>query len=349
MSAILRWWTRYDPTAAPRVLGALLVVGVLVVTGLGALAARPASSAKPVWAAAPSPSAPHRDPHPGQPPPGLPQPGQPRSGKPPARVAPAPRGAAPLPSPPAWLMDPAGDFVGWAILEYGDHGTSTLAHSHNATEVSTTASMIKAWIAADYLRRATETGRAPSVTRLAELTEVIRDSDNAHTQTIFTELGAHESIERLIDICELPYARAYPNRWSNTQLSPVDTALMGVCIADGRAAGPEWTQWLLDEMRLVRGVGDFGIRHALPPEQRAAIAIKNGWVVRASQGAWHVNCLAIGDSWTMGVMTRYPAELGYEYGAEVCRSLAAAHLPATPLADQGDSQPDMPESGLNDS
>lgn len=306
MSTILRWWMRHDPTAPPRVLGALIVVVLLATTGLGALATRPIGHAQAMSLS------PTQTPDPA-----------------PAREAPAPRGTVPAPSPqPIWRLEPAGDFVGWAIVEYSS-GNVYLAGSGNATELSTTASMIKAWIAADYLRRTAETGREPSPTRLSQLTEVIRDSHNGYTQTIFHELGAHESIERLIDICDLPYARAVPDQWSNTLLSPMDTALLGLCIADGRAAGPEWTEWLLDEMRLVRGLGDFGIRDALPPEQRSSIAIKNGWVDREEHDAWHVNCLAIGDSWTMGVMTRYPAELGYEHGAELCRSLAAEHLPAS--------------------
>jgi hypothetical protein len=320
VSTILRWWTRQEPTAALRALAAMLVVLLLAVTGIGALADRPTGAARPVSVAAPSPTPP---------------------GQPEARAAPAPRGAAAVPSPvPGWRAEPSGDFVGWAIADYGETGI-TVYSSDNATELSTTASMIKAWIAADYLRRTAEADAEPGPTRLAELTEVIRDSDNAYAQTIFQELGAHESIARLIDICGLRHARASLGRWSNTLLSPVDAALMGVCIADGRAAGAEWTEWLLDEMRLVRGRGDFGIRDALPAQQRSSVAIKNGWVERTDQDAWHVNCLAIGDSWTMGVMTRYPAELGYEHGAEVCRSLATEHLPIPGEA----TWPDQPESG----
>jgi hypothetical protein len=341
MSMILRWWTRQalaavlDWTTAvaarrtipPWVLAALLAVVLLAATGPAVLGARSPGHAQPAWVSAetaqPSPS---------------PSPT-------PVRTLPEPKGAIPIPSPPpVWLVEPAGDFVGWAVLDLDsdfEDGDMTITASSNATETSTTASMIKVWIAADYLRRVAETGGEPSPGRLTQLTQVIRDSDNAYAEAIFQELGAHESIERLIDICGLPYARAVPNRWSNTLLSPVDTALMGRCIADGRAAGPEWTDWLLNEMRSVRGIGDFGIRDALPPEQRSAVAIKNGWVVRKDQNAWHVNCLAVGDTWTMGVMTRYPADLGYEYGAEICRSLAAENLPAAPV----DPGQDQPESG----
>lgn len=320
MSTILRWWTRHDPGTAPRVLSALLMVVLLGTAGItAALATEAHSAGRPVGSTEPAspPQAPSQ---------------------PPARAAPQARSAAPVPSPPVWLVEPAGAFVGWAIAEYGDGGVTTLT-SENGSGLSTTASMIKVWIAADYLRRTAEAGRHPTLARLAELSQIIRDSDNALTQTIFEELGAHASIERLIDICDLPHARAYANRWSNTQLSPADAALLGVCIADGRAAGPVWTDWLLHEMRLVRGTGDFGIRDALPEQQRSVVAIKNGWVVRADQRSWHVNCLAIGETWTMGVMTRYPAYLGYEHGAEMCRSLAAEHLPV-PVERTGPKRPE---------
>jgi hypothetical protein len=300
----------------------VLLTGALLAAVFGTAAERPAPG--PQWTAQPTTAAPPA------PPPA------------PEHAAPVPKGLAPQPSPPRWPADPAGDFVGWALLVSG-HGGGWIAMSNNGDQLSTTASMIKVWIAADYLRRVAEAGGQPSPTRLAQLTKVIRDSDNRLTDEVFQEIGAHESIERLIEICGLPFARAAPYRWSNTQLSPVDTALMGSCIEDGRAAGPEWTGWLLDEMRQVRGIGDFGIRDALPSEDRPAVAIKNGWVIREEQDAWHVNCLAIGDGWTMGVMTRYPADLGYQYGAEICRSLAADQLPDLVERDEPDPETGRPD------
>jgi hypothetical protein len=327
MSWLVHWWVhRITGTARPsRTLGVLLTAALLVAV-FGAAGQRPASS--PEWSARPTTAGP---------PAPLPAP---------ERAAPVPKGLSPQPSPPRWSADPAGDFVGWALLVSSDDAR-WLAMSDNGDQLSTTASMIKVWIAADYLRRVAEAGGRPGPTRLAELTKVIRDSDNRYADEVFLEIGAHESIERLIEICGLPFARAVPDRWSNTQLSPVDAALMGSCIEDGRAAGPEWTGWLLAEMRQVRGLGDFGIRDALPPEDRPAVAIKNGWVIREEQDAWHVNCLAIGDGWTMGVMTRYPADLGYEHGAEICRSVAVEHLPepverAGPDPDTG--RPDLQAS-----
>ncbi|MGH3679691.1 MAG: hypothetical protein ACRDT2_05435, partial [Natronosporangium sp.] len=241
----------------------------------------------------------------------------------PAREPPQPLAERPAVRPPDPPADPAGDFVGWAIL---DQHTGAVTGSGNLAETSTTASMIKAWIVADYLRLTTAGGGQPTPTRLDQLSTIIRDSHNGYTEIVFQEIGAHASVERLIQHCGLTDSQAVPYRWSNTRLSPRDTARMGACLADGRAAGPEWTDWLLAEMRAVRGTGDFGIRHAFPDDQRAGIAIKNGWIVRTAQDAWHVNCLAIGDGWTMGVLTRYPKELGLTHGADLCRELAAEHL-----------------------
>ena len=80
---------------------------------------------------------------------------------------------------------------------------------------------------------------------------------------------------------------------------------MADCIGNGTAAGSKWTAWLLDMMRKVRGVGDFGIRKALPPAEAGTVAIKNGWLPFYDDHMWHVNCMAIGDTWAMAVLLRF--------------------------------------------
>ena len=211
-------------------------------------------------------------------------------------------------------------FWSWALL---DTNTGKINGSKNLTGTSTTASMIKAWIAADYLRLTSAAGKTPSQARLAELTKMIRDSDNAIAETIFQEIGTSTSIGRLISLCKLTDSKAYQTFWSNTTVSARDTARMAACIGNGRAAGPKWTNWLLNEMRLVRGVGDFGIRDAFPPAMAKGTAIKNGWLLRDTDGNWHISCLAIGVGWTLGVLVRYPGSLGFTHGTEICRSVAA--------------------------
>jgi hypothetical protein len=207
----------------------------------------------------------------------------------------------------------------WALL---DQRTNKITGSTNMSATNRTASMIKAWIAADYLRRSAENGVTPSDSRLAEVSTMIRDSDNAAATDLYSVVGKQASTRRLISMCGLTDSKVGPNSWSDTRVSARDTTRMADCIQDGRAAGPQWTSWLLKEMRLVRGAGDFGIRKAFPADVSKTIAIKNGWVVRDDNGDWEVNCLAIGDGWTMGVLTRYNASLGVTYGANICKNVA---------------------------
>lgn len=228
---------------------------------------------------------------------------------------PAPRTVA-LHSGPVYV-DSAG-FLSWALL---DRRTGEISGSSNLAAPSDTMSMIKSWIAADYLRRATEQGVTPGPTRLRQLTIMIRDSDNVSAQTIFQELGRHASIVRLIKICGLTDSRPYGDWWSNTTVSARDVVRIGACLADGRAAGPRWTPWLLEEMRQVRGAGDFGVRNALPARIGTTVAIKNGWLLRDEDRLWHIACLAIGDGWVLGVLARYPGRLGFEYGTDLCRQV----------------------------
>lgn len=241
----------------------------------------------------------------------------------------APTTAAPSPTPelkplivrPTTVKLKTTGWYAWSLL---DMRTGKFYGSSDMDRTNSTASLVKAWIAADYLRRAAEAGQKPNSTRMHQLTIMIRDSDNDAAIALWPVVGKEASTKRMIKTCGLTDSRAHSN-WSLTQVSPRDIARLGACIAKGRAAGPKWTKWLLNEMRLVRGVGDFGVRKAFPQSVSKTIAIKNGWVVRdeTSPVTWHVNCLAIGDGWTMGVTTRYPPELDYTYGAKICKDIAS--------------------------
>ncbi|MEU5941835.1 hypothetical protein ABZ807_22225 [Micromonospora sp. NPDC047548] len=223
------------------------------------------------------------------------------------------------------------DIKGWYAWSVLDTRTGKIIGSQNMDETSTTASLIKSWIVADYLRKAAESGQTPSDAKLADATRIIRDSDNTRAEQFYNSVGRSASIKRLISICKTTDSSpAADGGWSRTNLSPRDTARLGACIADGRAAGPKWTEWLLNEMRQVRGAGDFGIRKAFPAAEQKTIAIKNGWIDRTREQEMHINCLAIGDNWTMGVMVRYPIGMGYEYGMKNCQKITEAVLrPAT--------------------
>src|SRR6185312_3950930 len=90
--------------------------------------------------------------------------------------------AAPPPTGPFLTTRPVAvttpGFWSWALL---DTATGAITGSGNITAPSDTASMSKAWVAADYLRRAGEKGQKPSAETMRRLSTMIRDSDTTHT------------------------------------------------------------------------------------------------------------------------------------------------------------------------
>jgi hypothetical protein len=239
----------------------------------------------------------------------------------PATAAQAP--ADPIPVGGRPLLHPAKvnltgvKFGSWALL---NRSTGEIAGSSNLAATNTTASMIKAWLAADVLRRSAEKRETPPAATLSRLSIMIRDSDNAAASDFYEDLGSAATITRLVKTCALTDTRSGID-WSHVLMSARDAVRMGGCIADGRAAGAQWTPWLLKEMRAVRGAGRFGVISALPAEVAEDTAIKNGWINRPD-GTWHVNCLAIGADWSVAVMLVYPVAKGMSLGAATCKSVA---------------------------
>jgi hypothetical protein len=213
-------------------------------------------------------------------------------------------------------------FFSWALL---DRRTGEIWGADSMTETTWPASMIKPWLASDDLRRLAEAGKAPSSARLRELESMIRDSDNNAAQAAYVRNGGTASIKRLISRCGLTDTKASAKGWSFTTISARDTVRMAGCIADGTAAGAKWTSWLLEMMRTVR-VGGWGIRQALPSGEAADISIKNGWLFYDDDRRWHINCMAVGDTWALAVLQRYPGhgkwDSDFAYGRRVCRDVA---------------------------
>ncbi|SCE65572.1 hypothetical protein GA0074695_0070 [Micromonospora viridifaciens] len=269
---------------------------------------------------------------------------------------------APTPPPPPTLaaapvsVDFKGEFFGWALM---DRSTGKIAGSENMSETSSTESMLKVWIVSDYLRQLRHKEPTAALKKAASL--AIRDSnDDAADQVYFAAGGSYRPspdgkpdpvIQRAIDICGLTDTKrgevaGYQGYWSFTQMSPRDAVRLADCIADGRAAGPKWTKWVLDEMSQVRGSvkdqqdksggGRWGIIDGLPAEIKAQspVSIKNGWTQLNYDGNWHVNCLAVTDKWSLAVMMRYPISSGLEYGANVCASVATQLVTPQPGAAQ---------------
>jgi len=214
--------------------------------------------------------------------------------------------------------------TGWYSWALMDLRTGKIYGSKNMHETSKTASMIKAWIASDYLRRQAEAGKTPSASSLDLVARAVQNSDNVAASALFDAVGHAASTTRMISMCGLEDSKASDN-WSNTLLSAYDTAKLGACISSGKAAGSKWTSYVLTKMRTVN-LGNWGIRKAFPDSVAGKIAIKNGWIDRQATQTYTVNCLAIGDRWSMGVMTAYPLSFsnGESYGAGVCKQVATA-------------------------
>jgi hypothetical protein len=258
--------------------------------------------------------------------------GQPESATPTApgttTPTPTPMFSLAAPADPDALSVPGASFSGWTLL---DRATGKTTGSANADRGrSTVESMIKPWLAADWLRRAAENGETPSSDTLDELTLMIVDSNDPIAESYYQQGGADAVVERLIDRCGLSDVVIEPDLWGMTLMTPLDAARYGACLADGRAAGPQWTPWVLDAMRNVRGGvdqqdsgevqgGRWGIVDGLPPELAKDTSFKNGWTLY--EDGWHVNCLAVNPAWVLAVMMRIPDDL--PVAAEGCATLAS--------------------------
>ncbi|MFY1618844.1 hypothetical protein [Micromonospora sp. WMMD736] len=274
-------------------------------------------------------------------------------------AAPAP---APAPPPPPTLAAGRvsvafkGDFFSWALL---DRGTGKISGSSNMSATSSTESMIKAWIVSDYLRQLKDREPPPALKQAASLA-IIDSNDGAADKVHAAAGGSYKPsksatpdpvIQRAIRICGLTDTKRgnvepYTGYWSFTRMSPRDAARVGDCIADGRAAGPKWTKWVLDQMSKVRGTtakkdqrassggGRWGIIDGLPKSITAQgpVSMKNGWTPLSYDGNWHVNCLAVNGKWSLAVMLRYPVKQGLDYGAQVCASVATQLVTPQPGA-----------------
>jgi hypothetical protein len=202
------------------------------------------------------------------------------------------------------------------------------------TMTNTTESMVKAWLAADYLRQLG--AKQPPQQALDDITLMIEDSNDAMADKYYGLDGRQVSIQRLISTCGLKNTSGDPNGWSYTRMTPADAARYGRCVGDNTAAGPTWTPWLLDKMRHVRGGvkdqvsrfvqgGHWGIIDGLPGALAQNTAIKNGWTYIFADSRWHLDCMAIHPDWVLTVEMQYAGSQGtsgLQTGADVCASVA---------------------------
>ena len=233
-----------------------------------------------------------------------------------------------FPADPNRLTVANASYYGWSLLDRRSGQTTGSANA--ATAGNTTESMIKPWLVADFLRRESEAGRQPSAQDLNEMTLVIVDSNDPLAESYYQRDGADAAVARLARICGLTNLVIKSTLWGMTTMTPLDAVRYGACLADGRAAGPQWTGWLLDTMKNVRGTvadqrsgavqgGRWGIIDGLPAELAKDVSFKNGWTTYVD--GWHVNCLAIHPNWVLSVMIRTWGNL--DKAAAGCAGIAA--------------------------
>ncbi|GAA2521253.1 hypothetical protein [Pilimelia columellifera] len=258
----------------------------------------------------------------------------------PAPTAAAGTGAVPGPTLRAGPVRlPIRGFASWAFL---DRRTGQVVGSPNRAAVSSTESMIKVWIIADYLRRRARGNWLTPVQRRDTSRAIIWSDDNA-AERLYRAGGRDKVIQRLVITCRLTDTYVgYRGWWSRTQMSARDAVRMGDCIQRGWAAGPRWTPYLIDRMRRVQGSmatyrpwrtwggGRWGIITGVPRAVVPRTGIKNGWTQIGNDPVrgpyrdrhWHVNCLAVHPDWSVAVLLRYPSRYALSYGARRCALVA---------------------------
>lgn len=229
------------------------------------------------------------------------------------------RATAPSPLPPSW--QPSAASVSLTV----DGSWSWALRNRETDEVigsggnfrNTTESMIKAWLAVDYLASKKSSISSADANLIHDMIHV---SDDQAAQTLYLRLGGDVSVRRMIDRCGLTSTTVHHNWWSKTTMSAEDATTLGVCVASGPGITPEWRDRLLSEMQNLSPSNNFGIAEA-PALQGRALAVKNGWTLHGT--TWAVNCLAVWDKWSLAVMVRFEDRPGgHRYGATVCAGVA---------------------------
>lgn len=200
----------------------------------------------------------------------------------------------------------------WALRDRDSGATIGAGNLRNTTE-----SMIKSWLAVDYLA---QQGSAVSAADEALVTRMIRSSDDHAAQALYQRLGGDESVARMITTCGLRDTTIHHYWWSKTTMPATDATLLGECVARAPGVSPRWRDELRDLMSSVDPSNAFGLPEA-PALAGRHLAIKNGWTRHDDE--WAVNCLGIWDHWVLAVMVHYPDQGDdHRYGASVCKTVA---------------------------
>ncbi|MFP5070599.1 hypothetical protein ACLFMI_13130 [Pseudonocardia nantongensis] len=243
-------------------------------------------------------------------------------------LAAAPPGPDLLDRPPGSLpvarADEDGLWLSWALLDTGT-GTGPDARwtgsANAATERTEAESTMKAWIAADTLRAAAETGEPITTGEREDIRAAVRSSDDAAAERLYRRAGTDDVLDRLGSECGVEVATSRPGWWSFTQLSALDAAGMLGCVVERAESWPGGAD-LLGDLRAIDADGRSGVAGLIGA---ADVSEKNGWTEHG-RGAWNVNCVVAWQDRALAVLTSYPAGRGLDHGWGVCRDVAAEVL-----------------------
>ncbi|HEV7536353.1 MAG TPA: serine hydrolase, partial [Acidimicrobiia bacterium] len=224
--------------------------------------------------------------------------------------------------------------AGTAGVALVDSTTGKVQGNADSGVVLRTASIVKVIIGMRLFARAREQHRGLTANEQSDLQQMIRVSDNDAASRLWAALGGPAVIAWVRQVTGVRNTAppADPDSWGFTTTTARDMAVILHDLARARGITAAHRDALLREMRQVTPSQRWGVAAAV---HHANPAVKNGWYPDTDQQVWRVLCTGIIDDgpranrWVIVVTTRYPVNLGQEYGEETCAGIAARALPPT--------------------
>jgi hypothetical protein len=224
--------------------------------------------------------------------------------------------------------------TGTAGVAVVDSTTGKVQGNPDSGVVLRTASIVKIVIGMRLFARAHEQHRGLTADEQSDLQQMIRASDNDAASRLWAALGGPAVIDwvRKVTGVRNTAPPADPTSWGFTTTTARDMAVILTALVHARGVTAAHRDALLREMRQVIPSQRWGVADAV---HHSNPAVKNGWYPDIDEQVWRVNCTGITDDgphpnrWIIVVTTRYPVNLGQDYGQETCSGVAARALPPT--------------------
>ena len=227
--------------------------------------------------------------------------------------------------------------AGKAGVAVVDTTTGKVLGNDDSAAALRTASIIKVVIGMRLFALAEQQHRALTPAEQSDLQAMIRASDNDAADRLWNALGGPAVIAWIRQVTGVrstqpPQPPAQPTDWGFTTTTARDMAVILTALAHARGVSAAHRDALLAEMRQVVPDQRWGVGDAV---HQSNPAVKNGWYPDIDEQVWRVHCTGVVDDgphpnrWVIVVTTRYPSDLGMDYGQETCSNIAARALPPT--------------------